>query len=88
MSAPKNGQGNELHECECVPRRWMKNLSGINYDSVMNNRKITIGSISTLRLGRWLNYKSVLKRTCLNKWKKDSENPSNIKKLLHHCVLD
>ena len=52
MSAPKNGQGNELHESECVPRRRMKNLSGINYDALMNKRKITTGRISTLRLGR------------------------------------
>ena len=38
MSAPKNGRGNELHESECVPRRRMKNLSGI-----MNKRKIKTG---------------------------------------------
>ena len=81
-------KGMNYMKSECVPRRWMKNLSGINYDSVMNKRKITTGRISTLKLGRWLNYKTVLKRTCLNKWKKDSENPSNVKKLLHHCVLD
>lgn len=30
----------------------MKNLSGINYDSVMNKRKIRTGRISTLKLGR------------------------------------